>query len=473
MSDEDAELAIQYDALQLKLDDLIAGKEQFTDLTNAELFVKAYKDRIRYCMPWKKWLIWDDTTWRPDECGEIYALCKDFLRGLYIKVATISDHKRAVEMATHVIKSESLRRRQALVESASLERAVRITPGEVDQDPFLFNVRNGTLDLRTGQLYESMKGKYITKCAGVNYDKDATCEHWKKFLHRILRGNEALIRFFQKAVGWALTGDMSEQVMFILYGSGANGKSTFINTVMDILGEYAMSTQTETFMRKNGNTLSNDIARLRGARFVTTVEAEEGRRLSEPLIKQVTGQDVMTARFLYGEYFDFLPTFKIFMATNHKPVIRGTDVGIWRRIKLIPFTETIPYEERNPDLMKILLKEKAGILNWMIEGCMLWQKERLGEPEEVRSATEAYQKEMDIIGSFIAECCVVDSSGYLRVTSSDLYREYLAWCESNSERPYAQRIFGMHLENKGFKKERTRQARCWSGIGLRAGEGGA
>ena len=235
---------------------------------------------------------------------------------------------------------------------------------------------------------ESMKEKYITMCR-VNYEKDATCEHWKKFLHRILQGNEALIRFFQKAVGWALTGDMSEQVMFILYGSGANGKSTFINTVMEILGEYAMSTQTETFMRKNGNNLSNDIARLRGARFVTTVEAEEGRRLSEPLIKQVTGQDVMTARFLYGEYFDFLPTFKIFMATNHKPVIRGTDVGIWRRIKLIPFTETIPYEERNPDLMKILLREKAGILNWMIEGAL--QKERLGEPEACL-ATEATRR---------------------------------------------------------------------------------
>jgi putative DNA primase/helicase len=467
LSEEDREIEVQYDALQLRLDDLIAGKEQFTDLTNAELFVKAYQDRIRYCMAWKKWLIWDDHAWRPDDCGEIFALCKDFLRGLYLQVATVSDHKRAVDMASHVVKSESLRRRQALVESASYERKIRITPKDVDQEPFLLNVLNGTIDLKTGELVPSMKNKYITKCAMVTYDRSATCPTWLSFLLRIMNGNVRLITFLQKAVGWALTGDMSEQVMFILYGSGANGKSTFLNAIMDILGEYAMSTQTETFMRKNGNVMSNDIARLRGARFVTTVEAEEGRRLSEPLIKQVTGQDVLTARFLYGEYFDFLPTFKIFMATNHKPVIKGNDLGIWRRIKLIPFMVTIPYGERDPDLMKKLHAEKAGILNWMIEGCLMWQRERLGEPEEVKAATEEYQEEMDLIGSFLSECCVLDSSGYLRVSSADLYRVYLEWCEKNSERPYAQRIFAMHMQNKGIQKERTNKARGWMGIALR------
>mgnify|MGYP001311874866 FL=1 len=466
MSDADED-EITYDAILLRLDDLIAGKEQFTDLTNAELFVKAYQDKIRYCLAWKKWLIWDGNAWRPDECGEIQALCKDFLRSLFLQVAHISDHRRAVEMTSHVIKSESLRRRQALVESASYERRIRITPKDVDQEPFLLNVENGTIDLRTGILYPSMKEKLLTKCATVRYDRTASCDTWNTFLMRIMDGNAQLMSFLQKAVGWALTGDMSEQVMFILYGSGANGKSTFLNAIMDILGEYAMSTQTETFMRKNGNMMSNDIARLRGARFVTTVEAEEGKRLSEPLIKQVTGQDVLTARFLYGEYFDFLPTFKIFMATNHKPMIKGNDLGIWRRIKLIPFTVTIPYEERDHDLMKKLQAEKSGILNWMIDGCLMWQRERLGEPDEVRAATEAYQEEMDVIGSFVAECCVCCSGETLRVSSSDLYRAYLVWCEKNSERPYAQRIFATHLQNKGVKRERTNKARGWVGIALR------
>jgi putative DNA primase/helicase len=236
---------------------------------------------------------------------------------------------------------------------------------------------------------------------------------------------------------------------------------------MEIMGEYSMATPTETFMKKHGDGISNDIARLRGTRFVTTVEAEEGKRMSEPLIKQVTGQDMMTARFLYGEYFDFLPTFKIFMATNHKPVIRGNDHGIWRRIKLIPFTVTIPYEERDPDLMEKLRKEHKGILNWMVEGCIRWQKERLGEPEEVRVATNEYQDEMDLIGSFLQECCIVDPTGYLRISSGDLFRSYIAWCERNSERPYSQRMFGIHLQNMGVQKDRTNKARYWVGIALR------
>jgi len=467
VTDEERDLATTYDAIQLKLDDLIAGREQFTDLTNAELFVHEYREKIRYCMAWKKWLIWDGNTWRPDDCGEIFALSKEFIRGMYLRVNRIQDHQRVVDLVKHLVKCESLRRRQSLVESASLERQVRIFPHEVDQEHFLFNVRNGTIDLRTGLLLPPLREKYLTKCASIPYDREAQCPVWYSFLLRIMDGNARLIYFLQKAVGWALSGDMSEQVMFILYGSGANGKSTFLNSIMEIMGEYAMSTPTETFMKKHGEGISNDIARLRGTRFVTTVEAEEGKRMSEPLIKQVTGQDTMTARFLYGEYFDFLPTFKIFMATNHKPVIRGNDHGIWRRIKLIPFTVTIPYAERDPLLMEKLRAEREGILNWMIEGCLLWQKERLGEPEEVRQATDEYQEEMDLIGLFLEERCTRDASGYLRVSSADLYRAYILWCEKNSERPYSQRSFGIHLQNIGITKDRTSKARYWAGIALK------
>jgi len=466
-AEEREQLVDVYDALQLRIDDLIAGKEQFTDLTNGELFVQEFGDRVRYCMAWKRWLIWNGNNWKSDECGEIFALAKDFLRGMFLRVARITDHQRAVDLVKHLIKCESLRRRQSLVESASLERSVRITPTEIDQEHFLLNVANGTLDLKTGKLHEPLRERFITKYAPVRYVDDAPSEVWNFFLMRIMDGNARLITFLQKAVGWALTGDMSEQVMFILYGSGANGKSTFLNAIMEILGDYAMSSPTETFMRKHGEGISNDIARLRGTRFVTTVEAEEGKRLSEPLIKQVTGQDTMTARFLYGEYFDFMPTFKIFMATNHKPVIKGNDFGIWRRIKLIPFTVTIPYEERDPNLMDKLRAEREGILRWMVEGCLLWQKERLGEPEEIRAATDEYQEEMDVIGSFIRECCVVDKKGYLKVTSADLYRAYIGWCETNSERPFSQRMFGIHLQNMGFGKDRTNQTRYWVGLGVR------
>jgi putative DNA primase/helicase len=184
--------------------------------------------------------------------------------------------------------------------------------------------------------------------------------------------------------------------MFILYGSGANGKSTFLNTLMRILGDYAIAASTETFMKKNGEQISNDIARLRGTRFVTTAEAEQGKRLSEPLIKQITGNDAMTARFLYGEFFDFVPTFKIFMATNHKPMIKGTDHGIWRRIKLIPFTTTIRAEKQDKHLEEKLIREGPGILNWLIEGVKRWFAEGLVPPAEINGATEEYRNEMDV-----------------------------------------------------------------------------
>ncbi len=465
MSDGDDQ--VSFDAKLLRVDDFVAGKEQFTDLTNGEQFVKEFREKIRFCTAWNKWLIWDGNTWHPDDCNEIYALVKSFIRGMYLKTGPLCDAERSVLLRSHLIKSESIRKRQALIESASHEQAVRLFPHEVDSDPFVFNVQNGTIDLRTGILHEPMKEKFITKCAKVVHDRNAQSPEWNMFLLRIMDGNGRLITFLQKAVGWALTGDMSEQVMFILYGSGANGKSTFLNAIMEILGDYAMSSPTETFMKKHGEGISNDIARLRGTRFVTTVEAEEGKRMSEPLIKQVTGQDMMTARFLYGEYFDFAPSFKIFMATNHKPVIRGNDHGIWRRIRLVPFTVTIPYEERDPNLMEKLRKEAPGILNWMVEGCLLWQKERLGEPEEVKLATEEYQEDMDLIGSFIRECCIVDPSGYLRIGSGELYRAYTLWCEKNSERPYAQRIFGIHLQNMGVGKERDSTTRYWKGIAIR------
>jgi putative DNA primase/helicase len=273
-----------------------------------------------------------------------------------------------------------------------------------------------------------------------------------------------LIDFLQTAAGWAITGDIREQIMFILFGSGANGKSTFLNTIMFLLGDYGMTTETETFMKKKGDQITNDIARLRGARFVTTTEAEEGRKLSEPLIKKITGNDPMTARFLYGEYFSFVPTFKIFMATNHKPVIKGTDHGIWRRIKLIPFTTRIHDEKQDKELDCKLKTEASGILNWLLEGAEMWQKNGLVAPEIILKATEDYRKEMDVIGSFITECCIVKSGIKIRI--AELYKAYASWCDDNNEHAISERFFTLRLKEMGYEQCRDNQARYWSGVGL-------
>jgi putative DNA primase/helicase len=274
-----------------------------------------------------------------------------------------------------------------------------------------------------------------------------------------------LISFVQTAAGWSLTGNIEEQTMFILYGSGANGKSTFINTIMHLLGDYATATPTETFMKKNCDQYTNDLARLRGTRFVTTTEAEQGRRLSEPLIKKITGNDQMTARFLYGEFFSFTPTFKIFMGTNHKPVIKGTDHGIWRRIKLIPFTTRIPDEKQDKSLEVKLRGEASGILNWLLEGTQRWRKEGLKAPATVLKATDEYREEMDVIGNFLKERCVQRNGVTIRIR--ELFKAYSAWCDENNEHAVSERFFSLRLKDMGYEQGRTSDARHWTGLALK------
>jgi putative DNA primase/helicase len=274
-----------------------------------------------------------------------------------------------------------------------------------------------------------------------------------------------LMGFLQSAAGWALTGDTSEQTMFILFGSGANGKSTFLNTLMKLLGDYAVAAPTETFMKRNGEQISNDIARLRGTRLVTTTEAEQGRRLSEPLIKQITGNDALTARFLYGEFFDFIPTFKVFMATNHKPLIKGTDYGIWRRIKLIPFTTTITPGKQDKHLEEKLLREGPGILNWLIEGTRRWIEKGLQAPAIITNATEEYRNEMDVLGNFIKECCV--QLPEVSIRARELFRAYQEWCVENNERACSERFLSLRLKELGLERSRTAEARFWKGIMLK------
>jgi putative DNA primase/helicase len=233
---------------------------------------------------------------------------------------------------------------------------------------------------------------------------------------------------------------------------------------MYMMGDYVIATPTETFMKKSGDQNTNDIARLRGTRFVTTTEAEQGRQLSEPLIKKITGNDQMTARFLYGEYFNFTPTFKIWMATNHKPVIKGTDHGIWRRIRLIPFTTRIGEEKQDKHLEMKLKEEASGILNWLLEGTARWKREKLKAPRAILNATDEYRGEMDVIGNFIKERCVQKKELNIRIR--ELYKAYSDWCDENNERAVSERFLSMRLKEMGFTQERTSEARFWVGIGL-------
>ena len=305
------------EAVVLRLQQLKEGLLQFTDTSNAFRLMREHGKDIRYNAAWKKWIVWTGRQWKMDGGYLVHDRGLKMIRGIYDELLTTSDYRDRLEIEKYAMQAEAVRRRKAFIEAASWIPDLNIDTNDVDKDPWLFNVTNGTIDLRAGEFREHRRADMITRLANVAYDGKADCPVWKQFVRQIMNYNTELISFLQTAAGWALTGDTSEQVMFILFGSGANGKSTFLNTLMKLLGDYAIATPTDTFMKRNGEQISNDIARLRGTRMVTTTEAEQGKRLSEPLIKQITGNDAMTARFLYGEFFDFVPTFKIFMATNH------------------------------------------------------------------------------------------------------------------------------------------------------------
>jgi putative DNA primase/helicase len=449
----------------LRIQDLKQGKIQFTDTSNAVRLYERHGADIRYNAAWKKWLVWTGRKWQLDEGPLIHEKSLEVIHSIYDELAHTSDYRDRIEIERQGMKAESWRRRKAFVEAASAITALNISANDVDVNPWLLNVKNGTVDLTTGEFQDHKREDMITKMANVEYDPAADCPQWKQFIREIMDFRPDLIAFLQVAAGWAVTGDTSEQCMFILFGSGANGKSTFLNTLMKILGDYAISASTETFMKKNSEMISNDIARLRGTRFVATAEAEQGKRLSETLIKQITGNDSMTARFLYGEYFDFIPTFKIFMATNHKPLIKGTDYGIWRRIKLIPFETTIPPDKRDKHLEEKLLAEAPGILNWLIEGAKVWHELGLHEPQSISDANEEYKDEMDVIGNFIKECCVQGDEYKAKI--KELYRAYKDWCLENNERVCSERYLTLRLKELGLCQARTADARFWTGIGIK------
>jgi P4 family phage/plasmid primase-like protien len=435
-----------------------------TDLGNAERFAAHHGEDVRYCYPWRKWLVRTGARWERDEAGLVHRLAKETVRDIYREASDAEDEDRRKALAKHAAASESEARIRAMVELAKSEAPV--SPDELDADPWLLNVQNGTINLRTGELREHRREDLITKLAPVEYDPDATAPTWGAFLERVLPGEE-LRGFVQRAVGYSATGDTSEQCMFIHHGPGANGKSTFQEAVAAALGDYAMRTPTETLLVKRAGGVPNDVARLKGARFVTASETEEGRRLAESLVKDLTGQDTISARFMWAEWFDFKPTHALHLSTNHKPEIRGTDPAIWRRIRLIPWAVTILPAEQDRKLAEKLRDELPGVLAWIVRGCAAWLQEGLKAPEEVRQATKAYRAEMDVLAAFLADCCVRDEDEL--AFAGELWGAWKRWCDESGEQAGTQKRFGGRLAERGFLNHRDSRTgrKVWSGLSLR------
>lgn len=434
-----------------------------SDLGNARRLVHFHGKDLRYCFPWARWFHYDGQRFNEDITGELMRRAQDIPARIHTEAAEAEDPSDRKKLGAWSLRSESNTVLRATIEQAKALPGIPVKPDEFDADPWLLNTLNGTLDLRTSKLREHRREDFLTKLAPVEYDPDAECPTFLTFLDRIMGHNQALIAFLQRLVGYSLTGITSERVIAILWGSGRNGKSTLLETIREMVGDYGARTPTESLMVKREGAISNDIARLRGARFVSASESEEGKRLAESLIKDLTGGDTITARFMRSEFFEFKPQFKIWLATNHKPVVKGTDKGIWDRIRLIPFATRITDEELDRNLLDKLRAELPGILAWAVRGCQEWQHEGLGTPEEVKVATEEYRADMDAIGQFIEECCDVRLTA--KSTSGALYERYKAWCDANQENRIGQRAFGLRLQERGFTNcKGTGGVRCWAGV---------
>jgi len=439
-------------------------KERFTDQDNTERIIEDHGEDIRYIPPFGDWAIFDGCRWLFNAPGGLHPLVRETTQELLQWAISLEGEAQARALK-NVTALQSGAKQKVMIEMAATYPEVIIQPSQLDQDVYLLNVHNGTLDLRTGTVREQRPDDLITKLAPVAFDQGAGCPEWLKFLDRIMNGNVELIGFIQRAIGYCLTGLTGEQCFFFLYGTGANGKSTLLNTIKALLGDYAMQSTPEILMSKDKTGgASPELARLPGARFVATSETEDGRQFAEAALKQMTGQDTITARHLFKEFFEFRPQFKIWFATNHKPIIRGTDNAIWRRIHLIPFNVAIPEAEQDRDLEKKLLAELPGILNWALEGCRMWQEEGgLKPPAEVKAAVKEYKDDMDVFGQWLDECCILQPG--IKTPHGTLYESYDQWSKTNSGWSLSSKKFSQTLTERGLIKEKS-GIHSWRGIGL-------
>ncbi len=446
-------------SIQSKLD---GGQERLTDtdLANARRFIDQHGDDVRWT-PERGWLVWDSCRWQIDDMHQIEAKAKTTVESIFDEIKSAPNRDERFRFAK---KSQSARGIKDLLFLARSDPKVTARLVDFDTDPWLFNCTNGTLDLQTGKLLPHSREDMLTRLSPVDYKPEATCELWLKFLRRIMAGNDDLILFLQRAAGYSLTGLVIEQVLFFCYGIGQNGKTVFLEVMQSLLGDYGLNARTETIMARREAGIPNDVARLAGARFVAINETADGQRLHEPLIKDMTGGDTMTARFLHHEHFDFHPIFKLWLRGNHKPQIRGTDEGIWRRIRLIPFTVQIPEAERDRHLAEKLQGELPGILAWAVQGCIDWQKNELGTPEAIIEAVREYREEMDVVGQFIEDRVTIRDNA--QVTAKALYGAYRAWADMNGETAATQMRFGLAMIERGYTKKKTKSCIVYLGIEL-------
>lgn len=434
-----------------------------TDSGNAERFAEEHRDHVRYVPAWRRWLVFDGRHWEPDARGKVDLLAKATVRAISKEAATETDEDRRKKLLGHALKSEARGGRENLIALARTELAA--APEDFDLDPLLFNVANGTIDLRTGMLRPHAAGDMITRLVDVPYDRAATCPTFDAFMRRVLADDPELVAYVQKAVGYSLSGAVTEQCFFFCHGDGANGKSTFTEVVLRLTGPYGKAAAPDLLMAREHDQHPAEQADLQGARVVICQEVAEGRSFNERTLKHLTGGDRIKARRMHADWFEFEPTHKIWICANAKPRMRDGGAATWRRVRLIPFGVVIPPEERDRELGARLRAELPGILRWAVEGCLRWQKEGLVPPAVVTGATDAYREESDHVATFADERLELGPERV--VGKTELYGAYQMWCRANRQAPLQRETLSKRLQSRGLIEQRTKHQRSWVGASLR------
>jgi putative DNA primase/helicase len=442
-----------------------------SDLGNSQRFALRFGRDIRYCHPFKSWYIFDGQRWARDDRGGVQEYGKDCVIRLADEAPLLefgADQASAFKWAAT---SQAHARINGMIDLS--KSALSLSPDDLDNNPALLNFPNGTLDLNTMIFRQHDRFDLISKVTRYNYNPEAVCPTWEKFLNTIMDGNPNLIKFLQRSAGYSLTGHTGERAFFLCHGRGANGKSTFLNTLQSIIGEYGISVESATFCVSRGESVRNDLAALKGARLVTATEAGKGKRLDEEIIKKLTGgEDAIRARFLFQEFFEFKPECKLWWSFNTTPRITDSTDSIWTRVKMIPFSVVIPAAERDIHLSEKLLKEGSGIMNWMLDGLREYQQIGLAEPEEVRIATADYRENEDTLADFFKDRCLIEPTATCE--ASDLYQDYTKWMgmEAPEEKVKSQRAFGFEMGDRGFKRDRDLATKRKIYFGIRLKRGG-
>lgn len=451
--------------------DEIANGEATTDMRNARRFVLQHGADLRFCAPMGGWLVWDGRRWTADDNGMVMRLAKLTVQRMYGEADGIPDQEDRIKFIRSVMHCETLGKLKAMIETAESEHEVSARVEDFDTDPWLLNVANGTIDLRSGEIREHRREDLITHVAPVGYHPDSFDGVLEGYLSKATAKDPAFARYLQKAAGYTLTGLTDEETVFLVLGPGATGKSTLVEAMISMLGDYGIKTSFDTFLvQRNIGGARPDLVAMRGARMVAAVEPEKGRKLAASTLKEITGGDTISARDLYKPPFSFKPTFKIWLAANDSPELPDDDSGLWRRLQRLPFESVILPDERDPEVKRHLTSDGGeSVLAWAVAGCLLWQEEKLKPPKIVRDKTAELRRDFDPLAEFFADRCIVDPG--VEVEASALRRSYDDWARQHGSSAISNREWGHRLQALGCRRDRRRSMGgppkvLWIGIGI-------